>query len=160
MKRCTKQTDASLDRLAALILLVACGFIDGVQRIEGKKPEPTPEEWMMLLEGVKGTPEKIAVKAELGMSEAEWRALALEKIEEILSPCGGWPGVVAGAREVQRTAPDKWGVFRRYWRIKKAPMRLETVTGFAESLSYDRATIVRQVNALPKMVAYFALSGE
>ncbi len=160
MKRCTKQTDASLDRLAALILLVVRGFIDGVQRIEGKKPEPTPDEWMMLVAGVKGTPEKVIAKTESGMSEAERRAFTLEKIEEILSPCGGWSGVVAGVRELQRIAPDKWDLFRHYWRIKKAPMRLESVTGFAESLSYDRATIVRQVNALPEMVAYFALSGE
>jgi len=149
--------DRRIKALAGLIQLVSTGEVTGIKALEGKVPEP---DWVELVEALKGTPEKLPVRAPRGLTEAERLVFLKEKVKEILSPCGGWSGVVKAVEGFKKRCPDKWSAFRRYCWVKNSPARFLTVTELADELFMDRSTLPRLSRRVCEMVAHEAVAGE
>lgn len=152
------KTDPKTVALGRLIELLAITDPLGIKRLEGLSPAP---DWVDLVEAIQeAPPAKLPVKTPRGnMTEAERRVFLLEKIEAVLSVCGGWPPVVEAVREFKRLYPDRWDIVKRYAWVKVAPARFETVQDMADRLHMDRSTIPRNCRRVATMVAYMAVAG-
>ncbi len=152
-----KIKDRRLSSIAGLVALVAEQLPDGIKRLEGGAPEP---DWVAFIETLEGTPENVHVQRSRGSTEAERLVFLKEKVKEILSPCGGWSGVVKAVEGFKKRCPDKWSAFRRYCWVKNSPARFLTVTELADELFMDRSTLPRLSRRVCEMVAHEAVAGE
>jgi hypothetical protein len=148
--------DPRAKALGQLLLLVAAADIKGIRRMEGVDPEP---DWPEMVEAIQEVPEKLPVQVPRGLTEAERNVFLLEKVEKILSVCGGWSGVVKAVKEFKSRRPDKWRGFKVYMRMQVSPVFLfDTVGEIADRESVSPSTLWRWKEKIPLAIACLAMS--
>lgn len=102
----------SIERLSALIELIALYLPRGLRVLLGVEEPPTPDELTDLLKALRSRPQ-LSVRIIGGQvtSEAEARVLLAEKVDEIAAEGGGWPNIARAAKLVSEYHPTQWRRF-------------------------------------------------
>jgi len=149
-----KIKDRRLSSIAGLVALVAEQLPDGIKRLEGGAPEP---DWVTFIEALEGTPENVHVQRSGGSTEAERRVFTMDKVEEILSSCGGWEEILEAIRWYRRVSPLDWRIYTSYIRVRSFPRSSlsigMTVATLCERLGVDRKTVIARRKLVPEAIA-------
>lgn len=145
------------DELIELIKQVCLNDAEGVRALEGIVPEP---DWVELIEMLRGTPEKLPVQVSKGLTEAERLVFLKEKIEAILSSCGGWGSIVEAAKLYRCKCPEDWELFVSYCHVKTSPYRIQTVEDLARDLHMGKSTLIKRKEIVPSCIVHLAFTGQ
>ena len=102
----------AIERLSAVIELIAMYLPGGLRVILGCDPPPAPEALSELIKSLRSRPQlSVRIVGGLVTSEAEAMVALEEKINEIVAEGGGWENIARAAKLVSEYHPTQWRRF-------------------------------------------------